>query len=412
MILTPDGRYVFSPQSLKSFEDQGGVTSKGRLKISTFESIFFNTFQYGKETDVWDEATASGGAGTFDANLNAIAMSVTGTAGSQVIRQTFNAQRYNPSRPSTLSFAVRLTAPTTGVRRRFGLFDENNGFYFEDGGDGDYYCVIRSSASGTMQETRVGRNQWNGDRLTGYWPSWITADPTALQLVNFDYEWYGAGQVKVGWIIDGEVRIIHTFSSANRQALPWCSTPFLPIRLELTNVAGTAGTHYMYQGSNSLISEGMTDKLGIAQNITSPTAGTDITTGSFKPVLSIRLKSTALKGIVIPRFYQCATLDNTNIFYRLTRNPTLTGASWTNMPDANSFSQYDISATETTSGTIIDSGFITANSNSGQIKLDEKTIYQIGRSSLGTISDILSLSIESTSANKKGIASMTWIEQR
>ena len=34
------------------------IDSKGRLKVQTQETIFFNTFQFGKETDVWDESTA------------------------------------------------------------------------------------------------------------------------------------------------------------------------------------------------------------------------------------------------------------------------------------------------------------------------------------------------------------------
>ena len=38
------------------------IDSKGRLKVQTQQTIFFNTFQYGKETDVWDESTTSGGA--------------------------------------------------------------------------------------------------------------------------------------------------------------------------------------------------------------------------------------------------------------------------------------------------------------------------------------------------------------
>jgi hypothetical protein len=30
-------------------------TNNNRFKISPYQTVFFNTFQYGKETDVWDE---------------------------------------------------------------------------------------------------------------------------------------------------------------------------------------------------------------------------------------------------------------------------------------------------------------------------------------------------------------------
>ena len=86
------------------------------------------------------------------------------------------------------------------------------GFYFEDGGDGDYYCcVANSSATCGPTLERIPRADWNGDKLDGNGPSGITADPEAQQLVAFEYEWYGSGSIKFGWVIDGEIRIIHTF---------------------------------------------------------------------------------------------------------------------------------------------------------------------------------------------------------
>ncbi len=46
------------------------IDSKGRLKVQTQQTIFFNTFQYGKETDVWDESTANGAAAVFDTSFS------------------------------------------------------------------------------------------------------------------------------------------------------------------------------------------------------------------------------------------------------------------------------------------------------------------------------------------------------
>lgn len=404
--------------SLRTLDSQAGYTSKNRIKISDYQTDFFNTFQYGKETDVWDESTTLGGSATWNTNTNWVDMAVGSTQGSKVIRQTRNVMRYIPGRSSTLTYAVRFQTPVTGIRRRIGLFDENNGFYFEDAGvigaDGlpEYNVVVRTSTSGVLTETRVPRSQWNGDKLDGSGVDSITADPTKSQMVSFEYEWYGAGQIIIGWVIDGYTHIIHTFNHANIASLPWSSTPFLPIRLELENLTGVAGTHYLYQGSNSLISEGTATKLGIAQNITGPITGRTMSTANtFYPILSIRLKSTALKGIVLPTFFQAATLDNTSVFYKLVRNATLTGANFVDMPDANSFTQYDISATSYTGGVDIDSGFVIGGGGTG-IRLDKDTVYQIGRGSMGTVSDTLTLAIASPNANKSALSAMTWIEQR
>ncbi len=125
------------------------LDSKGRVKVQTQQTIFFNTFQYGKETDVWDEATYNGGSAVFDASLSQVRMQVTNQVGSKVIRQTRNVQRYTPGRTQTIAFAVRLQTPVTGIRRRFGMFDDNDGFFFEDCGTVDaltgqpqYACVV------------------------------------------------------------------------------------------------------------------------------------------------------------------------------------------------------------------------------------------------------------------------------
>jgi len=396
-------------------DDRGGYTSKNRLKVSSYQTVFFNTFQYGKETDIWDEATANGGSSVHNTNTNNVDMSVTTAIGSQVIRQTRNTMRYIPGRTSTLTYAIRLGVPTLGIRKRIGLFDEGNGFYFEVGADGDYYCVVRSSTSGSMIEQRIARADWNGDKLDGTGPSGITASPEAQHMVNFEYEWYGAGQVIVGWSINGRTHIIHTFNHANIQSLPWCSTPFLPIRLELTNTTGgqTGGPFYLYQGSNSLISEGDPDKLGLAENISTPITGRTMTNANtYYPILSIRLKSAALKGIVLPAFFQAATVDNTSVFYKIVKNATLTGDNFVDMPDTNAFTQYDVSATSFTGGKDLDSGFVISGGGGTGIRLDENTVYQIGRGSMGTVSDTLTLCIACPNANKSALAAMTWIEQR
>jgi hypothetical protein len=400
-------------------------TSKNRLKVSDYSTVFFNTFQYGKETDVWDEQLTNGATATFLPNQSNVEMKVSSQAGSKVIRQTYNVQRYIPGRTSTLNFAVRMEMPIEGVRRRFGLFDEQDGCYFEDSGTLDpitsmpqYHCVIRSHASGSLLEDRVERNNWNGDRLDGsndpvHNASGIQANPLAIHMFGIEYEWYGAGEVKFVYIINGVSHTIHTFRTANIASLPWCTTPFLPIRLEIENLSGVAGNHYMWQGSNSLISEGTPEKLGIAQSITNPIGGSVLLLKEvYYPILSIRLKPTTLRGIVLPRYFQAASTDNTNIYYKLVRNATLTNANFIDMPDSNAFTQYDVSATAFTGGTIIDSGFVFGTGGGERIPLDPNTAYQLGRSSLGTVSDIYTLCVAASQPSKSAMAQMTWIEQR
>lgn len=386
-------------------------TSKNRLKTSQYETLFFNTFQYGKETDIWDEQVTGTASAVHNPNTSNITMSVGSVAGDKVVRQTRAVMTYIPGRTSTLSFAIRLEAPVAGVRRRFGIFDEENGAFFEDNG-GVYSYVIRSKTSGSVVETRVLRDDWNGDKLNGNGFSQHIADPTKQQLIHIEYEWYGAGQVKFAWVIDGETIVSHTFNHANLLDHVWCSTPFLPIRVEIENVTGAAGTHYLYQGSNSLISEGETNKLGILVSQATGTGGrTMAAANTYYPILSIRLNSNNLTGIVLPRSLQVATNDNTNVFWILVRNPTLTGASFINHSDPDSFMQYDLSATAMTGGTNILNGF-TVGGGSSLTNIDDKALLQLGRGNLGTTSDIYTLACASPNTNKAALAVLNWIEQR
>lgn len=394
------------------------IDSKGRLKVQTQESIFFNTFQYGKETDVWDETTANGASATFIPNQSHIDMSVTSTPGSKVVRQTRQVIRYTSGRQNTLTFSVRLTNPTVGVRRRFGLFNGTDGVYFEDSGTVDangipeYAVVLISTASGSLVTERITRNNWNGDKLDGAGPSGIAAVPQAQQMISIDYEWYGAGQITFSFIINGLPRVIHTFNTGNRLLLPWSRTPFLPIRLELENFGGAAGTHHLYQGSNSVLVEGHLAKQGIPSNILTPLVGITLTDAlTFYPVVSVRMKPTNLEAVILLTHFIANTQDNTDVYYKVLRNPTING-TWVDNPNPDAFTQYNYTATgEVTDGALIDSGFITAGS-AVRIDLDTTADLQLGRSNMGTVSDIITIAIASKNANKKAVASLSWIEQR
>jgi hypothetical protein len=431
------GQPVLRVKTATGPSDDGNLTSKGRSKVSPYETTFFNTFQYGTETDVWETDVTGTGSATHAPASSQVLMSINGDSGDKVIRQTLLSQRYVPGRTSTVSFSITLGTPVEGIRKRLGMFNEaGDGFWFEDSGvwvDGApvYNCTVSNGGTDIV----VPRSEWNGDKLDGTSSSGITADPTKIQLVNIEYEWYGAGQVKFGWVIDGATHVVHTHKNANRYDRPWARTPFLPIRVEieaLTTVAG--GPYTMLQGSNSVISEGTVGKLGIAQNISAPFYGTRmaaalssaVTSDNWYPILSIRLKSTALNGIVLPQMFQVATIDNTNVFYKLVRNATIpaevtAGASgpqpWLDHPDPNGFTQYQTYITpaniiEANHGSVLDSGFVISGGGGTGVQLEAKTAYQIGRTNLGSVSDVFTILCASNGTGKDALASFTWIEQR
>jgi hypothetical protein len=268
-------------------------TNNNRFKISPYQTVFFNTFQYGKETDVWDERVVGVGTATFNVNASNVVMEVGSTAGSKIVRQTKNVMRYIPGRGATLAFAIRLDTPQVGIRRRFGLFDENNGVYFEDDG-GTYSYVLRSSVTGIVSETRVYRDDWSGEKFDGTGVSGYTLDISKAQILWMDIEWLGLGTVRVGFVIDGNFVHCHSFHHANIIQSTYITTASLPLRYEIANTGITTSSSTLKQVCSTVISEGGYELRGLQQAVNTPiTAPVDLPSpaGTYYPVISIRLKS-------------------------------------------------------------------------------------------------------------------------
>jgi hypothetical protein len=392
-------------------------TSKNRVKVSTYEVTDFATFTTGKDTDIWDEiVTGDDSSSEHDPYLGMVKMTVGPNVGDKVYRQTKRVQRYIPGRQGEVSMTMIFGTPTTGIRRRFGMFDELNGFFFEDSGDGTYRCVLRrNSALGVVDEESFTRAEWNVDPLDGTGPSGITADPTAIQHMSIEYEWYGAGMIEWNFIIDNNKYPIHRIYHANRQDHTWAAKAALPVRVEIENTGGTAGTHTFYQGSHSFSTEGSTNLLGRQKSISTPITGKS-TDGSntFIPMVAIRLKSDALDSVVIPDEFSAATLDNTNIFVRAIELPTVTGGTWVSFGD-DSAVEYNITATGYSGGNVLSTTFVNGTNQGTAFTFPERSITQLQRNTtttLGDTSGIFLIAIASVGANKDGFASLGWIEVR
>jgi hypothetical protein len=311
---------------------------------------------------------------------------------------------------------VRFGTPTTGIRRRFGIFDALNGAYFEDGGDGTYYVASRRNTESGPVDTRIAREDWNVDKLDGTGPSGIVADPEATQHMIIEYEWYGAGMVEFKFIINNNAYPVHQIQTGNVLPYSWASTAALPVRIELTNVAGTPGTHTFYQGSHSFAKEGRTELLGRQQSVASPLTGYGLgnTANTFKPVAAIRLKSDRLNGVVLPDEFSAATLDNTSVFVRAIRGATVTGGTWVSYGAASPV-EYNLTATGFTNGDVLTTTFINSG-NMGQVfRFPDRTITQIQRTTTTTIGDTSEtfiIAVAAIAANKAAWASLGWIEVR
>ena len=415
-----------------SINDTFNTTSKNRLKISNSVVEFYNTFQYSKELDVWDE-TATGAASAVHTNIySGVELSVTNAQNDKVVRQTRNVTTYHPGKSNIATFAIQpAVVPShsvetlAGIRTRFGLYTGEDGFYFETYNDGveanplNYFSlnILNNSV-----KTTILRPQWNIDVLDGNGPSGIILSAGKEQLVCFEYEWYGAGQITLAFVIDGKFIPVHSHRVANRLTKPWSRTPFLPFRLELENVTGgqtiESGKATFIQGSNSLQSEGTTSSRGVTySHITDIDDQINLNTASvFYPIFSIRLKSTTLEAIVKLEHFTVSTAANTTLFYKIIRNATtLSQGTWTPFETVDSFVEYlEAPATgvlPVSGGEVLEAGIISQNSsNINYLAKDQG--FSIGRTDMGATSDTITIAVATAVGNKDTIVAATWLEQR
>ena len=376
---------TFPPTSLDAF---------GRLQVAEPYTLFDSQNRYAADNQ-FDTSTATGGTATYNSNLASISLAVTTTSGSSVVRQSYRVMPYQPGKSLEAMMTFTMNAGKTGLRQRVGYFNTQNGVFLQYDGT-TLSFVLRSNSiptPGTPSDARtVNQADWNGDKLDGTGASGITLDVTKTQILYFDFEWLGVGQVRCGFFQDGQFIVCHTFDNENVQSYVYMTTAILPIRYEITNTATTASSSTMQQICSTIISNGGYQQASIdhtARRVNATSAST-ITT-SFYPIASIRLASTALGAVVIPSAYNFLPTTADNYEIALIKNTTLTSPSWTAVSsDANV--EYDISATAMTGGTICANTFTTGKS--GPVPLISSGVYnwdlQLG-SSLTNVSDIFTL---------------------
>jgi hypothetical protein len=389
-----------------------GATSDafGRLRVSEPFTLFDTNNRY---YDHQQFSSAINGTANvvYVANQSSFQLNVGSSSGDSVIRETMKVFPYQPGKSQLTLLTFCMNTPKTNLRQRVGLFGANDGVFFEN--DGTFnYMVIRSGSTGV--EERVRQDAWNGDRLNGAGgannPSGITLYPDRTQIYYADVEWLGVGNVRVGFIINGQYILCHTFQHANQtgNTKVYMTTATLPIRYEITNAGATSGASMMTQICSTVISEGGYNSFGTTQ-----TAGTGTTqkrlatAGTYYPIVSIRLAPTRLDSIVFPR--QIDVLSPSVNYYRWTllQNATLTGATFAGTSPTGTV-QYDLAATAVSGGIEIQTGYASARELT-QLSATDFFQFQLGRTLAG-VSDVVTLALAATSPNADVLAELGWQE--
>lgn len=240
------------------------------------------------------DSTGSGGSITFNANQASATLTTTSNPASYAIHQTKMYHQYQPGKSQLIFSSFCFGSAVTNVTKRTGYFDDRNGIYFEQTGDGTLNWVIRSYVTGSAVETgtRIPRSQWNVDPCDGTGPSGFDINMTKTQLVFIDFQWLGVGKVRCGFVHDGAMVLAHEFKHSNNIPTVYMSNPNLPVRCEIRNTGATTGGT-LEQICASVQSEGGYKEVGIDWEVANSTLRTTAQPGGTAlPVIAIRLKNT------------------------------------------------------------------------------------------------------------------------
>jgi hypothetical protein len=290
-----------------------------------------------------------------------------------------------------------------------------NGYYLEQN-DNTVSFVERSSVSGSVINTPVLQADWNVDPMDGSGPSEITLDLTKAQILFMDLEWLGVGTVRIGFVINGNYYVCHNFHHANIIESTYITTASLPLRYEITNTDVTGSSSRLKQICSTVISEGGYQLNGLQQAIGIPvtTPRTLAVTGTFYPIVSIRLKTSPnrLDAIVICTAISVMATSSGNYNWQVVAAGTTTGGAWVSAGAAASV-EYNISGTSFAGGRILASGFFSvSNQGSTQVDILKEALFktQLERNGLTSTPFELTIIVASDSANDTLLASMDWEE--
>jgi hypothetical protein len=387
---------------LRNSSSPNNIDAFGRLRVSEPFTLGDYTHVYGEETELLTKTSGTNSRINFNI-LKAQAELQVGTGANDfVIHQSRMYHHYMPGKSQVTLESFNFSGVRSGTNKRVGLFDDRNGIYFMQSGDGSLHMVLRNNISGNVNDEMIHRNNWNTDTCNGSGFSQFNLDPTKTQLFWSDYEWLGVGRVRVGFVHEGAFVTAHQFYNSNLKDSVYMSNPNLPVRCEVRNYSDTVGTDYMQQICATVFSEGGYTEAGV--DFARATTGyRSITENTTIPAIAIRLKTGYYgqpnRSVVRLGTSQLYSVTQTCSyeFWRLPSGASLIGGSWVSAGD-DSVVEYNITATgySLSGANTFSAGFLTvAAGGQGNTVSTSSNLGSITSAKRGYISQ----NIDSTDSN-------------
>jgi len=376
------------------------VDAFGNLKVAEPFTLFDAKQVHSNLPLHFDDAEVSGsGTGSTYTQADAkTTLDVSNLTAGRRVRQSFRRFNYQPGKSQEIEITgnINSSGATTGITKRIGYYDDDNGVFFE--ASDDFYFVVRKGAS----DRKIAIADWTFDGVD-WGDSGYTMDFTKVQIFYFDMEWLGVGSTRFGFFLDGLPVIAHAEHHANTTYTDvYMQTPNLPVRYEIIN-DGTGAADDLDCICCTVKSIGGQQLVGQTRSIDRAT--TSYATGnntSIHPLISFRLRSGWLGSTVNTVNASIICTTNADFRWLMLINPTVAGvdaAVWTTLTD--SAIEYDVTRNNTntlTAGTQIVSGY--GNKASDIVTPTTTSTLKPGATIAG-VADEFVLAVQNLSANNE-----------
>lgn len=344
----------------------------------------------------------TGGTVTHVAAQSAVRATVTTSDGSRAAFRTH--EHFVADSPRVALLLYHSSAGQTNQTRRWGMFDDNDGVYFELS-DTTLAVGWRSSVSGAAVDSNVVKASWT-DPMDG------SGDGPVLDITKVNLYEISLHQAsgKVRFFINGY--LVYTLDKRNTLAVPMVRTTRLPVGVDVENSGASVSA------SMTCLYAGVADESGeTPQALSFGDAGTVTLSDSGVPILSLRpaatINSLENRMLLLPRFAVVGASAAGSIRFIL--DGTLTGASFAAVETDVSGAETDTSATAISSGSVVAEVRVAAGVPQF---VDLQQVFNLLARKLklkafpNSDQDILSIVGVADSGTPTGYASLVWDEIR
>lgn len=315
------------------------LTASSAYRVTGEVVCFEQGFDTALDTEAWHDGSSGGGALVRNATTSALSVSV-GTASAAVARVRSHARPKAAMGRSRTTIIVASAAAVTSQRKRFGLFDEGNGYFFELNGE-TLSVVRRTNVSGSVVDTAIANANWTGSNGASTY-----RDPSKTHVWEIREIWPNGD---ASFFVDGQ--LVHVLSTKGSVIGPSGRTARLPVTVECENLATTSA------GSVELVSATVVIETAPVSVRTFSASAVNATVGTSDTALLCLRPRATFGGAANWGELLCDMLTATckpsvageSTSFKIIVGATITGGSWTS-PDAASIAESNATASSYTGG--------------------------------------------------------------